>query len=229
MTRHPRFKGSITDVGGPTANMWGSVCDDDPSSCQRASCLYPDVCSHFAVDQMRGAELLGKVRDVEGVKHVRVASGIRHDLALKDPRYIRAIVRDFVGGQLKIAPEHLSDDVLKLMRKPGLKAFEQFVDRFEEECIAAGKKQFVIPYLISAFPGCTQEHMEQLAAWLVRRGWRPEQVQCFIPLPGTAAAAMYYSGIDPTYKPIPVARTDADRLKMHHMLLGCDRPGKPWR
>jgi len=229
LARHPRFKGSISDVGGPTANMWGGLCGDDPARCRRASCLFPDICPHFVVDQMRLIELLGKVRAVDGVKHVRVASGIRHDLALKDVGYIRAMVRDFVGGQLKIAPEHLSDEVVGLMRKPGLKVFEQFLDIFEEECAAAGKQQFVIPYLISAFPACTQQHMEQLARWLARRGWRPEQIQCFIPLPGTLAAAMYYAGIDPSGKSIPVARTDAERLRMHHTLLGSNRKGKPRR
>ena len=229
LARHPRFTGSISDVGGPTANMWGGVCGDDPARCRRASCLFPGICPRFVVDPMRLIELLHKVLAVKGVQHVRVASGIRHDLALKDVRYIRAMVRDFVGGQLKVAPEHLADEVLRLMRKPGSKVFERFLDRFEEECAAAGKRQFVVPYLISAFPGCTPQHMEQLAQWLARRGWRPEQVQCFIPLPGTTAAAMYYAGIDPAYKPIPVARTDADRLKMHHTLLGRDRPGKPPR
>ncbi len=229
LARHGRFTGSISDVGGPTANMWGGVCSGDPARCRRASCMFPAICPSFVVDQMRLIELLHKVRAVEGLKHVRVASGIRHDLAMKDVRYIRAMVRDFVGGQLKVAPEHLADDVLRLMRKPGLKVFEQFLDCFEKEGAAAGKQQFVVPYLISAFPGCTGQHMDQLAQWLARRGWRPEQVQCFIPLPGTTAAAMYYAGIDPARKPIPIARSDADRLKMHHTLLGNNRPGKARR
>ena len=228
LARNRRFTGSISDVGGPTANMWGGVCSDDPARCRRASCLFPGICPHFVVDPMRLIGLLHKVRAVKGIKHVRVASGIRHDLALKDVRYIRALVRDFVGGQLKLAPEHVADQVLRLMRKPGSKVFERFLDLFEKECAAAGKQQFVVPYLISAFPGCTPQHMQQLAQWLARRGWRPEQVQCFMPLPGTTAAAMYYAGIDPAGKPIPVARTDADRLKMHHILLG-DRPGRPRR
>jgi len=226
LARNPRFTGSISDVGGPTANMWGGVCSDDPARCRRASCLYPDICPHFVVDPMRLVELLRKVRAVKGVKHVRVASGIRHDLAMKDVRYVREMVRDFVGGQFKIAPEHVADEVLQLMRKPGTEVFEQFLDLFEKECAAAGKQQFVVPYLISAFPGCTPQHMKQLAQWLARRGWRPQQVQCFIPLPGTTAAAMYYAGIDSAYKPIPVARTDAERLKMHHTLLGRNRPDK---
>jgi uncharacterized radical SAM protein YgiQ len=226
---HPSFTGSITDVGGPTANMWGGVCIGDPASCARASCLFPSLCPNLVVDQMRLIELLHKVRAVPGVKHVRVASGVRHDLALKDARYIRALVRDFVGGQLKIAPEHVADEVLRLMRKPGAQTFEEFLDLFEKECAAAGKPQFLIPYLISAFPGCTAEHMEQLARWLARRGWRPEQVQCFIPLPGTTAAAMYYAGTDASGNPIPVARTDAERLRLHHALLGDQRPPKSRR
>ncbi len=227
MTRHKRFTGSISDVGGPTANMWGGVCRGQTARCRRSSCLYPEICPQFAVDPMRQIDLLHKVRQVAGVKHVRVASGIRHDLAMKDARYIRELVRDFVGGQLKIAPEHLADEVLRLMRKPSVKAFEQFLDIFEKECLAAGKPQFVVPYLISAFPGCTAQHMKQLAQWLARRGWRPEQVQCFIPLPGTVAAAMYYAGIDPEGKPIPVARSDAERLEMHYTLLGPQKGCRP--
>ncbi len=224
--RHRRFTGSVSDVGGPTANMWGAVCSGDATRCRRASCLFPKLCRHFDVNQMRHIDLLGKVRAVKGVKHVRVASGVRHDLAMTDGRYLPALVRDYVGGQLKVAPEHLDDEVLKLMRKPGPKVFEQFLDCFEKVG-APGKRQFIVPYLMSAFPGCTQAHMKQLAQWLARRGWRPEQVQCFIPLPGTTAAAMYYAEIDTAGRPIPVARTDAERLKMHHTLL--PRPRKPRR
>ena len=220
LTKLPQFTGAISDVGGPSANMWGGRCADDPARCQRASCLFPTVCPDFVMDQMRLVELLRQVRNVPGVKHVRVASGIRHDLALKDPRYIRAMVREFVGGQLKIAPEHLADHVLRLMRKPGTKVLEQFLDLFEKECTAAGKQQYIIPYLISAFPGCSDDHMRQLAAWLAKRGWRPQQVQCFIPLPGTTAAAMYHAGIDPAGKPLNVATTDAERMRMHYTLVG---------
>ena len=225
MTRHKRWTGSITDAGGPSANMWGAHCDDDPARCARASCLFPSVCPHFVVDQMKMIELLKDAGRMPGVKHVRIASGVRHDLALTDRKYIRALVRDYVGGQLKIAPEHLSDQVSRLMRKPGQKVFEEFLEIFEEECKAAGKEQYVIPYLMSAYPGCTQRDMEYLARWLDKRGWRPQQVQCFIPLPGTTAAAMYYAGIDPAGQVIPVARTDAERLRMHYQLAGGDDDG----
>jgi uncharacterized radical SAM protein YgiQ len=213
-----RFSGSISDVGGPSANMWGARCQADPAKCRRASCLFPEICAQFAVDQMAIVELLRQVQSAPGVKHVRVASGIRHDLAVTDSRYMRAVVREFVGGQLKVAPEHMVEHVLKLMRKPGLKVFERFLEMFDRECAAAGKRQFVIPYLISAFPGCTMADMQKLARWLAVRGWQPQQVQCFIPLPGTVAAAMFHAGIDPDGKPIPVARTDAQRMKMHYAL-----------
>ena len=230
MTRHPKFTGSITDVGGPSANMWGGRCASDPGRCERASCLFPAMCPHFVVDQMRIVELLRQVSRIKGVRHVRVASGVRHDLALRDRRYIRALVRDFVGGQLKIAPEHVNDRLLRLMRKPGHRSFEQFLDLFEEECRLAGKEQYVIPYLISAFPGCDEGHMRELAEWLHGRGWRPQQVQCFIPLPGTVAAAMYFAGIDPQGRPIPVPRSDAQRLRMHYALapepVRRPRPGR---
>ncbi len=229
LTRHPKFAGSISDVGGPSGNMWQAFCDDDPARCGRSSCLTPTVCPHFVVDQMATLNLLREMQKLPKVKHVRIASGIRHDLAVKDPQYVSALVREFVGGQLKIAPEHLTDSVLRLMRKPGRKVFEQFLDMFDRECHAAGKEQYVIPYLMSAFPGCTDRDMLELGTWLKKRGWKPQQVQCFIPLPGTVAAAMYYAGTDPSGQPIPVARTDAQRLRMHHTLIGDSATPAPGR
>ena len=221
-THHPKWNGSITDVGGPSANMWGGACSDDPSQCQRASCVSPGICPHFIVDQMQMLELLDEMKQVPKMKHVRIASGVRYDLALQDRKYISALVRDYVGGQLKIAPEHFSDQVLRLMRKPNQKVFEQFLDIFDQECKAAGKEQYVIPYLLTAFPGCTSRDMEYLADWLKRRGWRPQQVQCFIPLPGTVAAAMYHAGIDTQGRPIYVPKSDAERLRQHYMIAPQD-------
>ena len=213
--------------------MWNAYCADDPSRCQRASCLVPALCPHFVVDQLQTIQLLQQIQRIPKVKHVRIASGIRHDLALKDRKYIRALVRDYVGGQLKIAPEHFADQVLRLMRKPGQKVFEQFLDAFEEECRAAGKEQYVIPYLLTAFPGTTPKDMQHLSNWLHQRGWRPQQVQCFIPLPGTVAAAMYHAGIDTQGNPITVPKSDADRLRQHHALIGStaagDRPHEKHR
>jgi uncharacterized radical SAM protein YgiQ len=216
---HPDWKGSITDVGGPTANMWGAECAADPAQCQRASCLTPRPCPHFRVRQTELARLLRELRGLPGVQHLRVASGVRHDLAMREEEYLRTLTSEFVGGQLKIAPEHCCENVLRLMRKPGFQAFEQFMTVFERISRGAGKQQFLVPYLISAFPGCTDDDMRRLADWLHERGWRPQQVQCFIPTPGTVATAMYYAGIDPEGVAVPVARSDAERLRQHRILV----------
>ena len=220
MTQHWDWKGSISDVGGPTANMWGGNCAANPATCHRSDCLFPRQCAHFHVDDAKAIRLLKKIAALNGVKHIRVASGIRYDIKGKDNAYLRTLVREFVGGQLKVAPEHISDTVLKLMRKPGIKHFEQFLDLFNTESRKAGKDQYVIPYLISAFPGCTDNHMRELTQWLKNRGWKPQQVQCFIPTPGTVATAMYYAGIDEKGTLIPVARTDRERMRQHRMLTG---------
>ncbi len=234
LTRHPDWKGSLSDVGGATANLWGARCAAEKgtfyfsageklnvpfSTCRRASCLHPSICRFFVPDQAALADLLRDIARLPGVRHVRTASGVRHDVAMLDEGYVRALVGEFTGGQLKLAPEHSCDRVLWLMRKPPFKAFEQFLTVFERVSREAGKEQYVVPYLISAFPGCTDADMLALAAWLRRRGWRPQQVQCFIPTPGTVATAMYYAGVDPEGKPIHVARTDAERLRQHHMLV----------
>jgi len=219
LARHKRWAGSISDIGGPTANMWGARCGGDPSCCRRPSCLFPSICRHFQADQAALATLLRSVARLPGVKHVRIASGVRFDLAMESPEYLEAVIGEFVGGQLKIAPEHVSNSVLTLMRKPGAETFERFLAIFQEQSRRAGKRQYVVPYLITAFPGCTEQDMRHLAGWLARRGWKPRQVQCFIPLPGTVAAAMYYAGIDTQRRPIRVPRTDAERLRMHGMLV----------
>jgi uncharacterized radical SAM protein YgiQ len=220
MTAHPDWTGSITDVGGPTANMWGARCALPRGQCRRASCLAPKRCPYFKSNQGELAALLQRLTKVSGVKHVRVASGIRHDLAMDDSAYFQALLGDFVGGQLKLAPEHCCDRVLGLMRKPSFAAFEQFLTLFEQESRKAGKEQYVIPYLMSAFPGCTDADMRALADWLRQKGWKPRQVQCFIPTPGTVATAMYHASIDSGGNPIPVPRSDAERLRQHRILLG---------
>lgn len=213
------WTGSISDVGGPSANMWGAHCASDQSKCKRSSCLTPAVCKHYKVAQSDFVNLLRSISDMQSVKHVRVASGWRIDLALTDMRSLSCMIREFVGGQAKVAPEHQVDHVLKLMRKPGFSAFEKFLELFDHESRKAGKKQYVIPYLMSAFPGCTDDDMRALGDWLRSQGWKPEQVQCFIPLPGTAAAAMFHAETDMDGKPIYVAKTDADRLRQHAILM----------
>ncbi|GEB81046.1 UPF0313 protein [Desulfovibrio desulfuricans] len=210
---------SISDVGGPSANMWQARCTLNPAKCRRASCMFPSVCKGFAVDQRKAVRLLWEVRDTPGVRNVRVASGVRFDLALREGEALRAYTMEFTGGQLKVAPEHICDEVLEYMRKPGLPVFEKFLEAFAAFSDEAGKEQYVVPYLLSAFPGCTDDHMRTLSRWLQARGWSPQQVQCFIPTPGTVATAMYAAGIDPEGNPIPVARTDAERLRQHGILM----------
>ena len=217
-SRRKRGQGAaISDVGGPTGNMWASRCMGDASRCQRASCLFPALCPHFYTGQSESIELLRSVAALPGIAQVRLASGVRYDLGLREPEALRAYIREFTGGQLKIAPEHISEAVLRLMRKPGPRTLERFLDLFRQSSL---KEQYVIPYLMSAYPGCTDTHMRELAAWLKARGWRPQQVQCFIPTPGTVATAMFYCGQDPDGRPIPVARTDAARLRQHAILTG---------
>jgi uncharacterized radical SAM protein YgiQ len=218
MAANPGFKGSISDVGGPSAGMWGARCGRTQCVCRRSSCLFPRICKDFLVDHPAQVDLCRSLQAVPGIRHVRVASGLRFDLALEDPAALADLVAEFVGGQLKVAPEHVADRVLERMRKPPLAKFERFLDLFEEFSRKAGKKQFVTPYLMSGFPGTTDRDMKFLADWLARRGWNPRQVQCFVPTPGTVATAMYYAGVDAQGRPIPVAKTDAQRLRQHRML-----------
>jgi uncharacterized radical SAM protein YgiQ len=164
--------------------------------------------------------MLDTVSAVPGVRHVRVASGIRHDLAMSEPGYVESLIARYTGGQLKLAPEHSSDRVLELMRKPAFAMTERFIEEFRLLSDAAGKEEYVVPYLMSAFPGCTDGEMRRLASWLRDRGWRPRQVQCFIPTPGTVATAMYHAGIDAAGNPIPVPKTDSERLRQHAILTG---------
>lgn len=219
ITEHPQWNGSITDVGGPTANMWGSYCADDPTTCKRADCLTPNPCKHFKTNEAEQVELLNSIRDMDGVKNLRISSGVRYDMAEDGGEYVKSLVNDYVGGQLKIAPEHMSDKVLKLMRKPKFEKFEKFLNLFQQQSCDAGKEQYVIPYLISAFPGCTDDDMRELSAWLKQRNWKPQQVQCFIPTPGIVATAMFYAGVDQYMRPIEVARDQKARLRQHHILM----------
>jgi uncharacterized radical SAM protein YgiQ len=171
------------------------------------------------VNQSAVADVLGEASRIPGVRHLRTASGIRYDLALRDHTYLHSLVSQFTGGQLTVAPEHNADHVLDLMRKPPFKVFMEFLSMFEKESRRAGKEQYVLPYLISAFPGCTDDDMRDLRRWLREHNWKPQQVQCFIPTPGTVATAMYHAGIDPSGSRIHVARTDAERLRQHAILV----------
>ena len=221
----PKWAGAISDAGGPSANMWQGFCASDKSKCKRRSCLFPKICAHFKVDQMKGVRLLRELTEQPGVRSLRVASGLRLDLALTQPEALAAYTTEFTGGQLKIAPEHISDPVLRLMRKPSQAGFEQFLQSFITHSRKVGKEQYIIPYLMSAFPGCTEKDMRELKLWLAKKGWTPKQVQCFIPTPGTVATAMFFCHKDPDGRPIEVAESDAQRMRQHYLLLG-EAPGK---
>jgi uncharacterized radical SAM protein YgiQ len=216
------FRGSVSDVGGPTANMYGTSCGNTQAqaTCTRASCLHPLPCRYLAVDDRRAAELLKRVRKVQGVKNVAVSSGVRYDLLERQPAYLRELLSHHVGGLLKVAPEHLVDRVTAIMRKPGRKAFERFLALFRDESARLGKKQYLVPYLMSGHPGCTLDDMVELALALKRSGLRVEQVQDFTPTPGTLATCMYHTGIDPfSGEAVYVPRSDREKILQKALLL----------
>ncbi len=224
LTKQNNFNGSISDVGGPSANMWQAKCQGKEKSsefkCERSSCLTPKICPQFKVDQNEHINLLKEVKNLPKVRNVRVASGVRFDLAMTQKTALEEYAGQFTGGQLKVAPEHCSEKVLELMRKPQMDSFEVFLKAFYNYCQKAGKEQYVVPYLLSAFPGCTDEHMLELAKWLRDRNWKPQQVQCFVPTPGTVATAMFYAECDQNRNKIFVAKSDAQRLRQHGILMG---------
>ena len=218
----PWFRGSISDVGGPTANMYGLYCRDEVAHrvCRRESCLFPKICRHLAVDDAQAVALLKKVRDSPGIRHVAVSSGVRYDLMERQPGYFRELVGHHVSGLLKVAPEHFSEHVTALMRKPGRKAFESFLRRFVEETRRIGKQQQVVPYLISGHPGCSLSDMLELALSLKRMGFRVEQAQDFTPTPGTLSTCMYHTGIDPASgRKVHIPRSDREKGLQKALLL----------
>ena len=199
LTKHKEFRGTISDIGGPTANMYGMRCDRS-DSCPRISCLVPSVCKHLESD---GGQLINMMESFVKWKesqpaavNIYVASGIRHDLALRNKDYINLLVRHFVGGHLKVAPEHYCPGVLELMGKPPFEIFEEFEACFKQASRRAGKEQYLVPYFISAHPGCTADDALELTDYLISHSWWPRQVQDFTPMPLTRSAAMYVSGLD---------------------------------
>ncbi len=207
--RTPGFTGTISDLGGPTANMYGLNCRSEAihANCRRLSCVYPSICKNLITDQSPTTRLYRRARAVEGVKRVMVASGLRYDLAVKDPEYVRELVTHHVGGYLKIAPEHTEAGPLSRMMKPGMDSYYEFQKLFERFSKEAGKQQFLIPYFISAHPGTSDEDMLNLALWLKGHGFRADQVQNFYPSPMANATTMYHSKRDPLHR---VGRGDAD-------------------
>ena len=192
----PGFKGQILDVGGPTSNMYGITCSKE-EGCTRASCIYPTVCKHLNSSQKPSLKILKEIRQMPGVKNLFIGSGIRYDLALSDDEYMEELVGHHVGGQLSVAPEHICEEVLLMMGKPGANKFLEFKDKFNQLNKKHGKKQFLIPYFIASHPGSTLKHALDLALFMSKNRIRVEQAQNFTPTPMTAATCMYYTGIDP--------------------------------
>jgi uncharacterized radical SAM protein YgiQ len=195
----PGFTGVISDLGGPTANMYRLACKsrEIESACRRPSCVYPGICPNLNTDHTPLIELYRKARALPGVKKVLIASGVRYDLAVESPEYVKELVQHHVGGYLKIAPEHLREGPLSKMMKPGVDTYYRFKELFDRYSKEAGKEQYLIPYFIAAHPGTTDEDMLELALWLKRNGFRADQVQAFLPSPMATATAMYHSGKNP--------------------------------
>ena len=199
----PGFTGVISDVGGPTANMYRMACKDKKieAICRKPSCVFPDICKNLNTDHKPLIELYRKARNIDGVKKILVASGLRYDLAVKSPEYIKELASHHVGGYLKIAPEHTEDAPLAKMMKPGIGSYDRFKSMFETASRSAGKKQYLIPYFIAAHPGTSDHDMMNLAIWLKKNGFRADQVQTFLPSPMALSSAMYYSERNPL-KPV---------------------------
>ncbi|MER2541145.1 MAG: YgiQ family radical SAM protein [Azonexus sp.] len=198
----PGFTGVVSDLGGPTANMYRLKCKDEKieSSCRRLSCVYPDICENLGTDHNPLISLYRRARSIKGVKKVLVSSGLRYDLAVRSPDYIKELVTHHVGGYLKIAPEHTEEGPLSKMMKPGMGAYDRFKQLFDRFSREAGKEQYLIPYFIAAHPGTTDEDMMNLALWLKKNNFRLDQVQTFLPTPMALATTMYHTERNPLRK-----------------------------
>ncbi|MCK8127283.1 YgiQ family radical SAM protein [Pseudoalteromonas sp. 2CM39R] len=224
--RVPGFTGVISDLGGPTANMYKLRCKSKKaeSTCRRLSCVYPDICKHMDTDHTPTIELYKKARDVKGVKKILIASGVRYDLAVEDPRYVKELVTHHVGGYLKIAPEHTEDGPLSKMMKPGMGAYDKFKELFDKYSKEAGKKQYLIPYFISAHPGTKDEDMVNMALWLKSNDFKLDQVQNFYPSPMANATTIYHTemnslrNIKNNTEQVPVPK-GARQRRLHKAIL----------
>lgn len=225
LSRMEGFSGVITDVGGPTANMYQMRCKDErtESACRRLSCVHPGICDNLVTDHAPLVSLLKSVRKEPGIKRVFVASGVRYDLAMRSQEFISELAAHHTGGQLSVAPEHSDPEVLEKMKKPPVENYERFAQAFCQASEEAGKEQYLVPYFITGHPGSTLEDTIQLALWLKERNMRPRQVQDFIPTPMAIATAMYFTGLDPlTGKPVYVARDLREKRMMKALLFYWD-------
>ena len=223
MTEEPDFKGYIHDVGGPTANFRRPACDKqmEHGACPGKQCLFPEPCKNLVVDHSDYVSLLRKLRALPKVKKVFVRSGVRFDYALadKDDTFIRELCKYHISGQLRVAPEHVSDNVLKLMGKPGNSVYEKFVNKCEVINRQLGKEQYLVPYLMSSHPGSTLKDAITLAEYIRDIGYMPEQVQDFYPTPSTISTCMYYTGVDPrNMKPVYVARNPHEKAMQRALI-----------
>jgi uncharacterized radical SAM protein YgiQ len=198
----PGFTGNISDLGGPTANMYRMRCKAPriEAACRRLSCVYPGICNNLGTDHRPLIQLYRRTRRLPGIKRVFIASGLRYDLAIRSPEYIRELVTHHVGGYLKIAPEHTEAEPLSKMMKPGIGTYDRFKQLFDKYSAEAGKEQYLIPYFIAAHPGTSDQDMLNLALWLKQNGFRPDQVQAFLPTPLALATTMYHTGRNPLQK-----------------------------
>ncbi|MBC5647045.1 YgiQ family radical SAM protein [Christensenella tenuis] len=226
MTKDAEFKGYIHDVGGPTANFYGVKCTNPKGRCTKRRCLTPEKCRFLKENHAEYIRLLRKVRTVNGVKKVFIRSGIRYDYALLNQSgdFIRELAAHHVSGQLKLAPEHVSADVLKLMGKPGIEKYQRFCQKFNAASQRVKKKQYVLPYFMSSHPGCTLTDAVRLAEFIRDTGFMPEQAQDFYPTPGTLATCMYYTGLDPeTGRKVYIPRS-AEEKAMQRALIQYKNP-----
>ncbi len=226
MTADADFKGVVSDIGGPTANMYEMRCSrpEVEAKCRRLSCVHPTICKLLGTDHGPLVQLMKAAREEPGVKKVLVASGIRMDLARRSTEYMRELAAHHVGGHLKVAPEHTDPDVLALMKKPAADDFEKFDREFKAASKRAGKQQFLVPYFIASHPGSSLDSMIDLAVFLKRNHYQPDQVQDFIPSPFDIAACMYHTGLDPfTKKPVFIAKHLRDR-KLQRALMQFFKP-----
>ncbi len=229
-----KLKGTISDVGGPSANMYGSYCKlGFPDSCPRRSCIFPEICPNLVLDHEAQLHLLDTISKLPDIKHVFIASGIRHDLVLGNKRYIKAIATKYTGGRLKLAPEHSAPNVLKLMGKPPIERFEAFSKEYFEELRSSGLKRQIIPYIIIGHPGTTMEDAIALKHWLEKHKIHVEQVQEFTPTPMTISTCMYYTGLDfesgsPIHIPSPGEIRKQKELIVKPAFATKPRPPKPF-
>ena len=225
LSRMEGFSGVLTDLGGPTANMYKMACKDDKieASCRRLSCVHPGICENLVTDHAPLIQLMKKVRSEKGIKKVFIASGVRYDLAERSPEFIEELAKHHTGGQLSVAPEHNESGVLDKMKKPGIQSYERFAQAFCQASEKAGKEQYLVPYFISGHPGSTLADAVSLAVYLKSNNMRPRQVQDFIPTPMAIATAMFYTGIDPlTGDPVYTARDMREKRMMKALIFYWD-------